>query len=284
MMKLSVLIWMLLLPALLLGIARGPAAPQGYKADEIQTVTLRVSPVFGALDELEDTVTTVRMDGGTISVQQVRQQGGRVMDSARYTVDPQALAALATTLARCGFYALPDYIETDVLDGHMTTIAVRGRDGQVFVSRGLVAETAGPAAFAGAYEAIGALRAGATQLPGVPLAHMLTEEGAALLGNAAQAPPLKVMVCYDTVAGGLPYTTEDPSVIDEVVYALQAMFVYEGDGWGHTDDELWYYLDWGEAGGIRVGFQDGMLMDGRMNLYPVDGLGALMAALPPALE
>lgn len=269
----------------LLGIQGEGSPQQGYDAiGQIETITLRVSPVFGALDELEDIVITLQMDSRIIAAQQVRQHDGVVTDRENLIATKDALAALADMLAQSGFYSLPDYIETDVLDGHMTSITVRDKDGQTFTSSGLVAETNGPAAFGAVYAAIGKVCMGATPLEGMTLAQMLTEEGAALLENAAQNPPAEVMVCYDTVAGGLPYTTDDSDVIRAVVDALQGMVVYENDGWGHTDDELWYALKWADGSGFSVSFQGGMLMDSRMNLYPVDGFGALYFALPPVVQ
>jgi hypothetical protein len=96
--------------------------------------------------------------------------------------------------------------------------------------------------------------------------------------------PIRAAVCYDTVAGGLPYTAEDEAIIRRVADALSGITVYEARGGGHTDDYLYYYIEWADGTAFGVIFQAGMLLNDRDELYAVTGLEALIMALPPILD
>lgn len=68
--------------------------------------------------------------------------------------EPEALQGLQDTIEDANLTALPESIETGVLDGHFTQISLRMSDGSSLRTGGLVAEEYGPEAFRAVYAAI----------------------------------------------------------------------------------------------------------------------------------
>lgn len=103
------------------------AAPHvsAIDAAEIESIVLTTSPAFGPAEEMVDTEKTLRPDD-----------------------------ALITLLYAQGFFDMPEYLDTGVMDGHFTWITVYALNGESKRVGGLVAEEFGPEGFIVIYEAV----------------------------------------------------------------------------------------------------------------------------------
>ena len=266
-------------------------------ANAVDSIVLTIHPVYGVLDELIDTVITIRPEARTIHAQAVRQMDGAVEGEALLIPEREDLAALALALGQHGFFDMDDYLETGVMDGHFTWVTVNLQNGETTTVGGLVAEKYGPEGFVAICDAIDRTVQGSVEFPNWPAdEHVPRENGRegaplfvfrgaeAIAQRIAVDPPRRASVCLYTVAGGTPFFTEDEATAGRVADALAGMIVYEADGAGHTDDYLVYTLEWADETSFRVTFQGGMLLGDRMELYPVAGFDALILALPPVSQ
>jgi len=101
----------------------GEVAPAD--AREIDTIVLTLSPSFGVEGEMTDTVKSLVPDAESIAL-----------------------------LHEHGFFDMPEYLETGVLDGHFTWITVHFNNGESKRVGGLVAEEFGSEDFVAIYDAV----------------------------------------------------------------------------------------------------------------------------------
>ena len=103
----------------------GEKAPAPVDEGEIDTIVLTISPSFGMEGEMNDTV---------------------------WNLDPDA--ELIALFHEHGFFDLPEYLDTGVMDGHFTWITICFKNGQSKRVGGLVAEEFGPEDFIAIYDAV----------------------------------------------------------------------------------------------------------------------------------
>lgn len=103
----------------------GEEAPAPADAMEIDLIELIQSPSYGMTEEMHDTVWSFQPD-----------------------------ADLVALLYEHGFFDMPEYLETGVLDGDFTWIVVHFKNGETRRVGGLMAKAYGPEAFIALYDAV----------------------------------------------------------------------------------------------------------------------------------
>jgi hypothetical protein len=284
----TTVVFLFVIPAMALG-----TLVDAESTNEIDSVTLTFAPAWGIIDELVDTVITIRFAPGTVHVQKVRQQAGAVEEEKLLIAQKKDLTELVSALCEHEFFNMDKRLETDVMDGYFTWVTVNLQSGESKTVGGLVAEKYGPEGFIAICDAIDQVVQNSHEFPNWPADERLLPEAGqegtqlyvfldvnGITERIAAELPSRASVCHYTVAGGTPYLTEDEATIRRVANALAEMAVFEADGWGHTDDYLVYSLEWTDGTSFSVTFQGGMLLGNKEELYPVIGLDALIQALP----
>ena len=87
---------------------------------------LTIVPSYGSVDELTNNVTIIRPNIGTVRIQTIRQKDETVQDVAQ----SEDLAALVSSLYEHGFFGMPEYLGTDIMDGDYTWITINMRNGE----------------------------------------------------------------------------------------------------------------------------------------------------------
>jgi len=251
--------------------------------DAIDSIELTLSPSFGLEEDLIDITAIIR------PAQQSVAFGGELFTAPREDFDD-----LVSSLNGHDFFSMPESFETGVLDGHFTWVTVILRSGESKRAGGLVAEEFGPEEYIAICEAIDVVLQNRTAYPNWPgdadQPEASREDGTSLLTfcgaervmeRIAADPPSLASVCLYTVAGETPFVTEAEGTVRRVAEALREMVVFEAYGSGHTDDYLEYTIEWEDGTKFSATFQTGMLLGGRMELYPVTGFDALLLALQP---
>jgi len=148
-MRRSVLFWFLIAIILLLlgfGLPAQAYIPVGDMS-EIDSIVLTVAPSYGSIEELTNSVTVIRPTIGTVRVQTIWQKDDTVQHQQLFIAQSEDVAALVSSLYEHDFFGMPEYFETDVLDGDFTWITVNLRGGESKRAGGLLAEEYGPEGF-----------------------------------------------------------------------------------------------------------------------------------------
>ncbi len=117
------LAWLVLLVVLLMPLST--CAQEEGEVGEIECISLSINPSFGTPEDMQDNTRTLVPDDQLVAL--------------LYAQD---------------FFGLPEYLETDVMDGHFTWITVTFSNGETKRVGGLVAEEYGPEAFIIVYDAV----------------------------------------------------------------------------------------------------------------------------------
>ena len=123
-------------------------------AELIDSIVLTIAPSFGQIDELTNSVTIIRPNIGTVRKQTTRQQDDTIQGQQLFVAQSEDLSALASSLFKHGFFDMPEYLETGIMDGDFTWITVTLRSGESKRVGGLLAEEYGPEDFIAIYNAI----------------------------------------------------------------------------------------------------------------------------------
>ncbi len=118
---------------------------------------------------------------------------------------------------------------------------------------------------------------------GIPLFAFISDPDVSALASGFEAcPPASVSVVHAGELSGTPVVSSDPEVVRAVFHALSEITVLgESDQGTWLDDELIYrFMDAGGAVVAAFLFQDGRLLDNRLNKYDITGFDALQAVLP----
>lgn len=289
-----------LLPILVLYLLVFPVLGQAdvpaESIEQIDSIVLTVAPSFGLNDELTNNVASIRPGTGTVLIETIRQKDDAVQEQKFFRTQQDDVIALVSSLYEHDFFSMPEYLETDVMDGSFTWVTINMKNGESKRTGGLLAEEFGPDRFVAICEAISRVLQNSVEIPNLPADEHLSpgdEAKGAQLFSFCDAqdiadrigvdPPSCASVCHYTVAGGTPYVVYEEAIVQHVADALSSMIVYEADGWGHTDDYLVYSLEWADRAVFTVTFQGSMLLGNKEELYPVMGFDTLVQALPPMI-
>ena len=128
--------------ALCLWAAQLCACADVTEKQSVLCISIEQRESFGESGSLNIRTTTLSSDGRFST----GVSSGQLPDNA--------FEKLAKMACKADFIKVPDYIDTEVLDGHFTYIKIEFDDGYILRKGGLIAEEYGPKAFRNLYEAI----------------------------------------------------------------------------------------------------------------------------------
>ncbi len=151
------------------------ASAQQEEGTTITSVTVDRYPSYGDFSEMVLDETTITPDGlvSYAEYQQYDADGQEyapgnmpVLGSSTMQINPDGFAAIVNAIESNGFYSLPEYLDTEVMDGDYVYLTVRMDDGTQYRSGGLVADSEGPDAYKNIFRVIQDTLSGAVQNPG----------------------------------------------------------------------------------------------------------------------
>ncbi len=148
--------WRALLLALILFVMPSHmACTQGgpVTMDEIECITLNETPSFGNMETLTRNEIVLYPAKETVLFREIRMKDQEVLRETACALSADRMAALLEAAIQ-PLFKMQESIDTNVLDGHKTSIGIELRNGDAVRTGGLVAEEYGPAAFRRAYKAI----------------------------------------------------------------------------------------------------------------------------------
>jgi len=125
-------------------------------ADEwqIDSIVLTFAPCYGPLNDMTDDVTILRPHIGTVRTQTILKGDKTVLEQQLFIAKSEDLAALVSSLYTFGFFDMPEYLGTNIMDGRYTWITVNTIDGRSIRVGDLFAEECGPEEFIAIFHAI----------------------------------------------------------------------------------------------------------------------------------
>ena len=131
-MRRSILLWFLSAAVLFLFMFSAPAQANVLieNAERIDSIVLTVSPSYGSIDELTDSVTAIHPNVGTVRTRTIRQKDGAIQARQLFVAQSEDLTALVSSLIDHDFFGLPEHLETDILDGDFTWVTVTLQTGE----------------------------------------------------------------------------------------------------------------------------------------------------------
>jgi len=130
---------------------------------QIDSIVLIAVPSYGSMDELTRNETIIRPHVGTVRTQTIRLKDETVQEQRLFAANSEDLAALVSSLYAFGFFGMPEYLGTNIMDGTYTWITVHTVSGEAIRVGDIHAEEYGPEGFIAVYDAIGQVMRGAVE-------------------------------------------------------------------------------------------------------------------------